>query len=88
MPLFVDIYCVVNGQLVGANSEAKSGRPAKREEFGNSKRKLDTEWEIERTCFGTVQKNKDGDVLIPGEIYEDMEVHINALSESMYTNAI
>ena len=34
------------------------------------------------------KKNKDGEVLIPGEIYEDMEVHINALSESMYTNAM
>jgi hypothetical protein len=38
--------------------------------------------------FWRCAKNKDGEVLIPGEIYEDMEVHINALSESMYTNAM
>ncbi len=40
------------------------------------------------TCFGAVGKNNNGEVLMPGEMYEDMEVQFNALSESMYTITI
>lgn len=65
---------------------AKQGRPPKRrKQFPPSKKRpLDTEWEAENTCFGSVRKNKDGEILITREMYEDMEMQLNALSESMY----
>ena len=66
------------------NAHAKPGRPVKRKkQFPAPKRRLQ-DIETENTCFGSVRENKDGEILMTREMYEDMEVQLNALSESMY----
>ena len=69
---------------MGSNAIVKSGRPVKRRrQFPRAKK--NQEWETETTCFGVTQQNNDGEVLMPMEMYEDIEVQFNALSESRYT---
>lgn len=61
----------------------KRGRPAKKPKKIPA-RSLDKNVELQtvNTCFGAVKKNKDGEVLIPRELFEDLEMQFSALSES------
>ena len=44
----------------------------------------DEGWVTEETCFGVVRRGVNGEVLMPAELYDDIEMQFNTLSESMY----
>ena len=73
-------------QLAKSNKKDKPGRPRKpqrtvpaRTLSGNN-----DGWVTEDTCFGVFRRGVNGDVLMPAEMYDDIDMQFNSLSESMY----
>ena len=67
---------------MGSHAGSKRGRPAEQQKNFLLQDWTNVEWQTENTCFGAVKKNKDREVLIPCELFEDMEMQLSALPES------
>ena len=71
-----------------ANKKDKAGRPKKKHRTVPARASSDNSegWVAEDTRFGVLQRGATGEVLIPAEMYDDIQTQFNTMSGSMYCN--
>lgn len=77
-------------QLVNSQ-EKKVGRPKKRkinehQRKSNEEADLEpvSEWRTDETCFGTIKRDLNGDVLLPAEVFEEIDKQFAKIPESKF----
>lgn len=70
-----------------SNKKDKAGRPKKTHRTVPARTSSDTNnegWVAEDTCFGVLRRGANGEVLMPAEMYDDIQMQFNSMSGSMY----
>ncbi len=84
-------------QFVGSKASRKRGRPKKSttedstEGPQNNSQPAKTnilEWETEQTCYGTIRRGPNGEVVLPEGVFENMEMFLgkNCIRKVFYYN--
>ncbi|CAB4023398.1 Hypothetical predicted protein [Paramuricea clavata] len=70
-------------QLDKSNKKDKAGRPKKKHRTVPARISSDNNnegWVAEDTCFGVLQRGANGEVLMPAEMYDDIQMQFNSMS--------